>query len=88
MWLECQFLHTEVDGSNPGISIRNHNEYVVSLSKTLYPHCFSRLSCEMSTTWGHSREGVQCYELFGGIALKNTIFYSASVDYVVECIKL
>ena len=24
-------------------------QYVVSLSKTLYPHCFSRLSCEMST---------------------------------------
>ena len=30
---------------------------VVSLSKTLYPHCFSRLSCEMSTRWGQPREG-------------------------------
>ena len=26
-------------------------QYVVSLSKTLCPHCFSRLSCEMSTRW-------------------------------------
>ena len=33
------------------------NQHVVSLSKTLYPHCFSRLSCEMSTRWGQSCEG-------------------------------
>ena len=32
-------------------------QYVVSLSKTLYPHCSSRLSCEMSTWWGQPREG-------------------------------
>ena len=31
--------------------------YVVSLSKTLYPYCFNRLSCEMSTRWGQPREG-------------------------------
>ena len=31
--------------------------YVVSLCKTLYPHCFSRLSCEMTTRWGHIRKG-------------------------------
>ena len=31
--------------------------YVVSLSKTLFPHCFSRLSCEMSTRWGQPRDG-------------------------------
>ena len=30
--------------------------YVVSLSKTLYPHCFRRLSCEMSTRCGQPRE--------------------------------
>ena len=30
---------------------------VFSLSKRLYPHCFSRLSCEMSTRWGQPREG-------------------------------
>ena len=28
------------------------HQYVVSLSKTLYLHCFSRLSCKMSTRWG------------------------------------
>ena len=44
-------LDTEVDGSNPSISM------FFSLSKTLYPHCFSRLSCEMSTRWGQPREG-------------------------------
>ena len=33
------------------------HQYVFSLSKRLYPHCFSRLSCEMSTRWGHPREG-------------------------------
>ena len=32
-------------------------QYVVSLSKKLYPHCFSRLSCEMSTRWGQPRVG-------------------------------
>ena len=32
-------------------------QYVVSLSKTLYPHCFSRLSCEMITRWRPPREG-------------------------------
>ena len=28
----------------------------------------------MSTRWGQPREDVQCYELFGGIALKNHAF--------------
>ena len=32
-------------------------QYVVSVSRTLYPHCCSRLSCEMSTRWGQPREG-------------------------------
>ena len=32
-------------------------QYVVSLSKTLYPHCYSRLSCEMSTRWGQPHKG-------------------------------
>ena len=51
MWLECRFLDTEVDGSNPVYL------YVVSSCKTLYPHCFSRLSCEVSTRWVQPREG-------------------------------
>ena len=33
------------------------HQYVFSLSKILYPHCFSRLSCEMSTRWGQPRKG-------------------------------
>ena len=33
------------------------HQYVFSLSKRLYPHCFSRLSCEMSTRSGQPREG-------------------------------
>ena len=32
-------------------------QYVVSMCMTLYPHCFSRLSCEMSTRCGQPREG-------------------------------
>ena len=51
MLLECRFLDTDVDSSNPGISM------FVSLSKTLYPHCFCRLSCEMSAMRGQPWEG-------------------------------
>ena len=40
-----------------GSRFEPRQQYVVSLSKTLYPHCFSRLSCEMSTRWGQPREG-------------------------------
>ena len=57
---------------NRGRLFKSRHQYVGSLSKTLYLHCFSRLSCKMSTRWGQPR--VQCYELFGGIALKITIF--------------
>ena len=32
------------------------HQYAVSLNKTLYPHCFSRLSCEMSTRWRQPRD--------------------------------
>ena len=56
-------------------------QYVVSLSKTLYPHCFSRLSCEMSTRWDNLVKDVQCYELFGGIAPKNHAF-SFSITHI------
>ena len=34
------------------------HQYVVSLSRTLHPHCFSRLSCEMSIIWEHP--GIGC----------------------------
>ena len=50
-------------------------QYVVSLSKILYLHCFSRLSSEIYFLGGDNLvKGVQCYELFGGIALKNHAF--------------
>ena len=38
------------------VQTRQH-QYVVSLNKTLYLHCFSRLSCQMSTRLGHPRQG-------------------------------
>ena len=40
-----------------GCRFETRNQYVVSFSKILCPHCFSRLSCEMSTRWGQPREG-------------------------------
>ena len=49
-WLECRFW---IEGR----LFEPRQQYVVSLSKILYPHCFSRLSCEMSTRWGQPREG-------------------------------
>ena len=36
--------------------LKLRHQYVVSLSKTLCLHCFSRLSCKMSTRWGQPRE--------------------------------
>ena len=66
------------------------HQYVVFLSKRLNPHCFSRLSCEMSTRREHSREGC----LFSAmsfpeeIALTNQcIFYNVyiSVLFSVQC---
>ena len=49
-WLECRFWYKRWK-SNP------QHHYVFSLSKRLNRHCFSRLSCEMSTRWGQPREG-------------------------------
>ena len=40
-----------------GRRFEHRQQYVASLSKTLYSHCFSRLSCEISTRWGQPREG-------------------------------
>ena len=50
MWLRYRFFDTEVDGSNRSIII------TLSLGKALNPHCFSRLSCKMSTVREHPRE--------------------------------
>ena len=40
-----------------GRRFKPQHQYVFSLSKRLYLHCFSRLSCEMSTRWGQPCEG-------------------------------
>ena len=40
-----------------GRRFKTRHQHVVSLRKTLYPHCLSQLSCEMSTRWGQPREG-------------------------------
>ena len=39
-----------------GLRFEPRHQYFVSLSKTLYQHCFSRISCEMSTRLIHPRE--------------------------------
>ena len=53
------------------------HQYVVSMSKTLNPHCFSRLNCEMSTRLAHPR--VSCLfcaiSALKEIALKNPHIY-------------
>ena len=68
MWLECRFLDTEVDGSNPSISM-------------LCPwarHFICIASVDSAVKWvpggDNLEKGVQCYELFRGIALKNHTF--------------
>ena len=40
-----------------GYLFKSQHQYVVSLNKTLYLHCFSRLSSKMSARWEHPREG-------------------------------
>ena len=40
-----------------GRQFEPRQQYVESLSKALYLHCFSLLRCEMSTMWGLPREG-------------------------------
>ena len=52
MWLECRFLDTDVDGSEP-----QKHQYAVSFSKTHYQRSFGRLNCEMSTRWAQHPEG-------------------------------
>ena len=68
MWLEYRFLDTEVDSSNPGISM-------------LCPWArnFIRVATvDSAVKWvpggDNLVKGVQCYELFRGIALKNHAF--------------
>ena len=50
-------VRMSVSGYSGRLFKTRQHQYVVSLSKTLYPHFFSRLSCEISTRWGHPCEG-------------------------------
>ena len=62
-WSLCSRV-VEHFGLVVGMSLSGHRgrrfvprqQYVVSLSKTLYPHCFSQLISEMSTRWVQPRE--------------------------------
>ena len=69
MWLECRFLDTEVNGSNPAINmlrpLARHFIFIVSVDSAvkLVPGGDNLVKC------------VQCYELFGGKALKNNALY-------------
>ena len=69
MWLECPFLDTAVDGSNPGISMLcPWQKNVIRIA--------SVDSVVKSLPGGDNVvKGVQCYELFGEIALKNNAFF-------------
>ena len=65
MWFECRFLDTEVDGTNPDLSM-------------LCPsarHFIRITSVDSAVKWVPGGDnlvnGVQCYEHYGWIALKN-----------------
>ena len=68
VWFECRFLVTEVDGSNP-------------VNSMLFPwarYFICIASVDSAEKWVPGGDNlvndVQCYELFGGIALINNAF--------------
>ena len=69
MWFECRFLDTEVDGSNPGISMlcpwAKHFIRIASVDSAV----------KLVPGGDNLVKVVQCYELFRGIALKNHALY-------------
>ena len=69
MWLECRFLDTEVDGMNPNISMlcrwARHFIRVASVDSAV----------KLVPGGDNLVKGVQCYELYGGIALRNHAFF-------------
>ena len=71
--------------SNRRFKSRLH-QYVVSLSKTRNPHCFSRLCCEVSTTREYHREGCLLNaELSGGNSTcKINTFFSFATNAAVD----
>ena len=72
MWFEWRFLDTEVDGSNPGISMLCPRER----------HFIRIASVDSAVKLMPGRDtlvkGVQFYELFDGIAFKNQAFFIAT----------
>ena len=64
MWFRCQFLDTEVDGSNLGIGM------LCPCARDII--CIASVDSAVKCVQGGDNlvKGVQCYELFGGIALK------------------
>ena len=66
MWLECRFMDTEVDGSNPGISMlcpcASHITRIASVDSAV-PDGVNLV------------KGIQCFELYRGIAFKNHAFF-------------
>ena len=51
MGIGRSLVDTVVNGSNPQLY-----KFVVSLSTTFHPHCFSRHRLQMSTRWGHPHD--------------------------------
>ena len=53
----CDVFLCSMSATYDGAVVADLSILSVSLCMTLYPHCFSRLSCEMSTRWGQPCEG-------------------------------
>ena len=69
VWLECRFFYIEIDGSNSGISM-------LCICARHFIHI---ASVDSAVKWVPGEDdlikGVQCYEPFEGIALKNHAFF-------------
>ena len=77
-WLECRFWIQKVDGSNPSINMFSP-----------WARYFIRIaSVDSAVKWvpggDNLMKDVQCYELFGWIALKNHAFSFFHCDKEVE----
>ena len=64
------------------------HQYVVSLSKTLNPHCFCRLNCEISTRRLQTREGClfSAMSIPKEIALRLRAFCGKLVSFILAWI--
>ena len=69
MWSECRFQDTDVDDLNPGISM------LCPRAKHFIGIAVVDSAVKLVPGGDNLVKGVQCYELFGGIALTNHAFY-------------